>query len=825
MENLWQDIRYGLRGLGRQPGFTVIAIIALALGTGANTAIFSVINAVLLRPLNYAAPERLVMVWGSNSRNNATNDGLSVPNLLDYREQSSLLEQVAAYSQADFNLSRGGEPIHVQGAFVTSNYFTTLGVEARYGRTFSDGEDQSRAPRVAVMSDALWQRQFAGRLDVLDQPIQLNGDSFTVVGILPRGFQPVNAGDELFVPMALDGGDIQRTPPVGGPEIMKMRQLRFLYAFGRLKPGATIAQAQSEMSAIAAHNETLYPNENASIGVNLVGMQEAVVGNIESKLGLLLIVVAAVLLIACVNVANLLLARAASRQKEIAIRTAMGATRGRIISQLLTESVLLGLVGGLVGLGLAFAGLKLVVSLNPPNIPRLSEINIDLRVLVFTLIVSALTGLIFGLVPALQASKPNLNETLKEGARGSSAGGNRQTLRRALVVVEMLLTTLLLIITGLMIKSFSSLQQVDPGFNSANVLTMWVDLPPAHYKEDPQVISFFNRAFARIETVPGVESVAGVSCLPLTTTFTVRFRFTIDGVPPASPNERLTANFRSIHYNYFKAMSIPLRDGRLFTEADNEKSPPVVIINETLARFVESKFDGQTALGKRLLIPSSGKAPREIVGIVSDVKHASLDAGSGWEVYVPYQQKPLNVMNLVVRSAGDPARLAPDVRQAIFDVDPGQPLYDVKTMDQVVSDSLSQPRLYSVLLIIFAAVALTLAAVGIYGVMNSTVSQRIHEIGIRLALGAQRGDILKMIVGQGMVMALLGVVLGLVAALIVSFLAAEYIKGLLFESVGVRDATVFVAAPVALAVIAFLSIYIPAYRATKVDPMIALRYE
>ncbi|MFL6214558.1 MAG: ABC transporter permease [Blastocatellia bacterium] len=824
MENLWQDLRYGLRGLGRQPGFTLVAIIALALGTGANTAIFSVVNALVLRPLNYAAPERLVMVWGTNSRSNVMKDGLSVPNLLDYRDQSSLLEHVAAYAQADFNFSRGGEPIHIQGAFVTADYFTTLGVQPRYGRVFGDGEDQSRAPRIAILSEALWQRQFAGSLDVLDQPIQLNGDSFTVIGILPRGFQPVNAGDELFVPLALDGGDVQRTPPVGPPEIMKARNLRFLYAFGRLKPGATIAQAQSELNAIAAHNETLYPNENANIGVNLLGMQEEIVGDIKPKLRVLLIVVAVVLLIACVNVANLLLARATSRQKEIAIRTAMGATRGRIISQLLTESMLLGLVGGAVGLGLAFAGLKLVVSFNPPNIPRLSEISIDLKVLVFTLVVSLLTGLIFGLVPALQASKPNLNEMLKEGARGSSAGGNRQILRRALIVIEMLLTTLLLIITGLMIKSFSSLQKVDPGFKPSNLLTMWVDLPQARYMEDPQIIGFFDRAFARLETVPGVESVAGVTCLPLTTNFIARFRFTIDGAPPASPNERLTTNFRGIHYNYFKTMGIPLIGGRLFNQADNEKSPPVVIINQTLARFIESRFEGQTALGKRVVIPGLGKAPREVVGVVSDVKHASLDAGAGWELYVPYQQKPLNVMNLVVRTAGDPARLASDVRQAIFDVDPGQPLYEVKTMDQVVSDSLSQQRLYSVLLIIFAAVALTLAGVGIYGVMNSTVSQRLQEIGIRMALGAQRGDILKMIVGQGMGMALLGVALGLIAALILSVTAAYYITDMLFE-VGVRDLTAFVAAPVVLSVIAFLSIYIPAHRATRVDPMIALRYE
>jgi putative ABC transport system permease protein len=821
MENLWQDLRYGLRGLARQPGFTAVAIIALALGTGANTAIFSVVNAILLRPLNYGAPQQLVMVWGTNGRSNVNKDGLSIPNLLDYREQSSTLDQITAHAQGDFNLSRGGEPIHVQGSFVTANYFTTLGVQPRYGRTFTDGEDQSRAPRIVMLSDALWQRQFAGDPGLLDQTIQLNGASFTVVGILPQGFQPVNPGDELFVPMALDGGDLQRTPPVGPPEIMTMRGLRFVSAFGRLKPGASLAQAQSEMGAIAARNEAQYPNENASVGVNIASMQEEVVGDIRPALKLLLVAVAAVLLIACVNVANLLLARATSRQKEIAIRTALGASRRRIVGQLLTESILLGLAGGLVGLGLAFAGLKLLLRLNPPNIPRLAEINIDPRVLGFTLLVSLLTGLIFGLVPALQASKPNLNETLKEGARGSSVGGNRQRLRGALVVAEMVLTTMLLIITGLMIKSFSSLQQVNPGFNSSNLLTLWVTLPPAGYSEDPQIIGFLNQAFTRLQSLPGVEAVSGVNSLPLTTTFIARFRFTVDGRPPAAPNERLSANFRVIHYNYFKTMGIPLQSGRTFSEADGEQTPPVAIINESFKRRF---WPDEDAVGKRITVPGIGNVSREIVGVVSDVKHAALDQDAGWELYVPYQQKPLNPMSFVVRTAGDPGRLAPGVRQAIFDVDPAQPVYDVKTMDQVVSDSLSQPRLYSVLLGIFAAVALALAGVGIYGVMSHTVSQRIHEIGIRMALGAQRGDILKMIVGQGMGMALLGVGLGLLAALVLSFAASRYISGLLF-SVDVRDLTTFAVAPVLLAIIALVSIYIPARRATRVDPMVALRYE
>jgi predicted permease len=822
MGNLWQDIRYGLRGLGRQPGFTLVAIIALALGTGANTAIFSVVNAILLRPLNYDSPQRLVLLWGTNSRSNIDKDAVSAPNLLDYREQSSTLEQVTAYSQSDFNLSRGGEPIHIQGSVVTANYFTTLGAQAHYGRTFSDGEDQSRAPRVVILSDGLWQRQFASDRNLLNQTIQLNDASFTVVGIMPAGFISINQGDELWVPMALDGGDAQRTPPVGPPEILKMRNLRCLYAFGKLKPTATIAQAQSDFNAITAHSAAMYPNDNTGVGIQVVSMQESVVGDISKALKLLLIAVAAVLLIACANVANLLLARASSRQKEIAIRTALGASRGRIVGQLLTESILLGLGGGLGGLGLAFAGLKLLVSLNPPNIPRLAEINIDPRVLGFTLLVSLLTGVIFGLVPALQASKPDLNETLKEGARGSSVGGSRQNLRRALVVAEMVLTTMLLIITGLMIKSFSSLQKVNPGFNSPNVLTMWTSLPQAKFTEDKDIIHFFDQAFMRLQVLPGVEMASGNNSLPLSTNFLSRLRFTVVGRPPASANERLISNFRAIHYNYFKLMSIPLQSGRAFTETDVEQSPPVVIINESLKREF---WPDEEAVGKRIVVPGVSNAPREIVGVVGDVKHDKLNEGAGWELYVPYQQKPLGVMCMIVRTAGDPAGLKRSVRQAIFDVDPGQALYDVKTMDEVVSESLSQPRLYSVLLGIFAAVALTLAGVGIYGVMNQTVSQRVHEIGIRMALGAQRGDILKMIVGQGMGMVLLGVVLGLGTALFLGFAAKPSLAGLLFEGVSVFDLTTFVVTPVVLAAIALLSIYIPARRATKVDPMIALRYE
>jgi len=817
METLLQDLRFGIRTLLKNPGVSAVAIIALALGTGANSAIFSVVNAILLRPLPYGQPERLVMMWGTNSKSGISQDSISVPNILDYREQNSTLEQIASYSQDDFNMSTGGEPIHCQGAFVTANYFSVLGVSPHYGRPFADGEDQSRATAVVVISDGLWRRQFGADPNVINRTIQLNGASFNLIGVMGPEFQSPNLGDELWAPIAMDGGDRSRVPSSSSPDQMKQRNRRFLTCVARLKPGTSIGQAQAELSNIASRLEQQFPNDNSSLSVNLVTMHKQVVGDIGSALAVLIASVGAVLLIACGNVANLLLARAAGRQKEIAIRTALGAARARIIRQLLTESVLLGLAGGLLGLAMAFLGIKLLVALNPPNIPRLNEINIDVRVLGFTFVISLLTGLIFGLAPALQASRPNLNETLKEGARGSSVGGGHH-IRRALVVLEMLLTTVLLITVGLMIRSFVSLQRVNPGFNPKGALTMWVSLPASKYTEDKQLRGFYQQALGRIESLPGVSSVGVITSLPLTSNVIARFRFTIDGRVPATPNERLTANYRAINHDYFHAMGINLLKGRTFTEQDNEQAPPVVIINETMAkRFWESEDE---SVGKRMTIPSTGNASREIVGVVADVKHSSLDADSGFEFYVPYPQKPFNVMNLIVRTETDPMGLARSVREAVLAADPTESVYDVKTLQQVVGDSLSQPRLYTVLLSIFAAVALVLAGVGIYGVMNNTVSQRIHEIGIRLALGAQRSDILKMVVGQGMMLAMIGIVLGLATA----FVLTRLMESLLF-GVSARDLVTFLAIPAVLAVVAFLSTFIPALRATRVDPMIALRYE
>jgi putative ABC transport system permease protein len=616
--------------------------------------------------------------------------------------------------------------------------------------------------------------------------------------------------------MSFDGGDPFRIPASAGGSEFKNRTHRFLIGVARLKPGVTISQAQADMETVARQIEQQYPDINTGLSVNIVSLHKQIIGNIKPALLVLLVAVGSVLLIACANVANLLLARAAGRQKEFAIRAALGAGRLRLIRQLLTESLLLALIGGALGLLLAFAGIKLLLSLNPPNIPRLGEISVDGRVLGFTLLVSILTGVVFGLVPALQASRPDLNETLKEGSRGSTGGRGRQQVRGLIVISEIVVTTVLLIIAGLMIKSFWSLQNVNPGFNPANTLTMMVNLAPAKYSETHQVRDFYDLLLKRIETLPGVQSVGAVTNLPLTSTV-VRFRFTIDGRPPATPGERLVATTGAVNSNYFHAIGIPLQKGRYFTEQDRDKSPPVIIINDTMAR---RHWPGEDPIGRRITLPSLGGISREIVGVVGDIKHSGLDTESGAQMYLPYPQQPWNFMSLVVRAQSDPTKMAGAVRHEITALDTNQSAYDVKTMEQVVSESVSQPRLYTLLLGVFAAVAMILAAVGTYGVMNYLVTQRIHEIGIRMALGAQASHIFKMIIGQGMLLVLIGVVVGLVAA----FLLTRVMESLLF-GVSARDLATFMGIPIVLAVVAFLSIYIPARRAMRVNPMVALRQE
>ena len=818
MENLFYDFRYGFRSLLKNPAFSIIAILAVMLGTGANSAIFSVVNAILLRPLAFNEPERLVMVWGNNVKSGVPQYPLSVLDFLDYREHNQVFEQLACFAYDDFNLSTGYDPEHVPGSFVSANFFSLLGVNPMLGRGFRTREDEAGADRVVIISHGLWKRRFGADPNFIGQTIMLNGASFTAVGVMPSNFQSPNAQDnpQIWVPMSFDGADRFRIPASAGGTDFRNRAHRFLIGVARLKPDVAISQAQSEMEIVARQIEQQYPDVNTGLSVNIVSLHKQIIGNIKPALLVLLAAVVSVLLIACANVANLLLARAAARQKEFAVRSALGASRSRLIRQLLAESLLLSLIGGALGLLLAFAGIKLLLSLNPPNIPRLGEIDVDIRVLGFTLLVSILTGIVFGLAPALQASKPDLNETLKESSRGSTGGRGRQRIRGLLVVSEIVVTTVLLIIAGLMVKSFWSLQNVNPGFNPDNTLTMMVNLPPGKYSENPQIIGYYEQLLKRLETLPGVQSVGAVTNLPLTSTV-MRFRFTIDGRPPATPGERLVATTGAINSAYFRTIGIPLITGRYFTEQDRDKSPSVVIINDTIARRY---WPGEDPIGRHLTLPSLGGISREVVGVVGDIKHSGLDTESGAQVYLPYLQRPWNFMSLVVRAQSDPARMAEVVRHEIAVLDANQSAYDVKTMQQVVSESVSQPRLYTLLLGVFAAVAMILAAVGIYGVMNYLVTQRVHEIGIRMALGAQAMEIFKMIVGQGMLLALTGVVIGLAVAV----LGTRVMESLLF-GVSTRDLTTFLGIPLVLAAIAFLSIYIPARRAMKVDPMVALRQE
>jgi putative ABC transport system permease protein len=817
MESLLQDLRFGLRTLLKNPGVSAVAIITLALGTGANSAIFSVVNAVVLRPLPYENPDRLVLIWGKNST--TARDPLSVPDFLDYRNQNQVFSQMAGFAYDDFNLSAGDDPEHVQGTMVSANYFSVLGTNLSQGTTFRPEDDQPGASRVVIVGNGLWKRRFGSDPNFVGQTILLNGASFTVVGVAPQTFQSPIPEDnpQLWVPLSLEGGDRLRVPSYVNPAKLSIRTNRFLIGIARLKPGVTAKRAQADLETIAGQLEQQYRDTNAAVSTSVVPLREHIIGTIESALMVLLAAVGFVLLIACANVANLLLARAAARRKEIAIRTALGAGRLRLIRQLLTESILLAVVGGALGLLLAYGEIRLLLGLNLANIPRLNEIDIDNRVLGFTFLIAILTGIVFGLAPALQASKTDLNETLKEGARGSTGGLSRQRTRSLLVISEVALTVLLLIAAGLMLKSFYSLQKVKPGFDPTNTLTMTINLPATKYTDDHQIQGFYEQALNGVSLLPGVQSVGAVTSLPLTTTLSEVRRFAVEGRSPASPSEVLRANISRISHSYFTAMRIPLLKGRYFTEQDRDKSPPVVIVNETM---VNRFWPDEDPVGKRLTIPSLGADPREVVGVVADVKHSSLNAESGLEIYVPSLQKPLTIMALVVHTTSDPLLMTGAVRGAIQAVDRNQPVYDVKTMEQVVSESVSQPRLYTLLLGIFATLALVLAAVGIYGVMNYSVAQRTHEIGIRMALGAQRGDILRMVVGQGMLLALVGIVVGLVAA----FLLTRVMETLLF-GVSTRDLATFFIIPLVLAAVAFLSSYIPARRATRVDPMVALRCE
>jgi putative ABC transport system permease protein len=815
MKDLFQDLRYSFRLLFKNFGFTVVALITLALGIGANSAIFSVVNSVLLKPLPYKDPERLVMMNHHYPKLDLK-ASVSAIGYTHYRDNNKTFENITAFTSWQVNLTGAGEPERLSGIAVTPTFFPTLGIDPARGRVFGVDEDKPGQNKVVVFSDGLWRRRFGADPNILNQTITLNGESYNVIGIMPPGFQfgrEFGQAVDLYAPLTFTDAQMQT------------RQWRneFLSVIARLQPNVTFEQAQAEMDSIAANVREQYfgggdATDPASWGLLLRSVHELVVGDIRPALLVLLAAVGLVLLIACANVANLLLARAASRQKEVAIRVALGASRLRMIRQFLTESVVLALIGGTLGTLLAVWGINALLKLNNDLIPRSQEIGLDNRVLLFTIGLSLLTGVLFGLVPALQSSRTDLHDTLKEGGR-SGAGGTKRGIRSALVVAEIALALVLLIGAGLLIRSFTKLQDVSPGFNPESLLVMQVSLPGNQYNEPQKVDNFFQQALQGIQTLPGVQAVGVASTVPMSGnnssgSFAIEGRTTQPGEMSPWGNRWLAGA------TYFQTMNIPLIKGRYFDDRDVATAQPVAIIDESMQR---KYWPDEDPIGKRISFqrdPQGNPIWREVIGIVGHVRHRGLEGESPVQYYLPHRQLTGSGMFVVVRTEKEPSSLASAVRGAIQSVDRELPVYRVTTMEQVIADSMTQRRFAMTLLGIFALVALILASVGLYGVMAYSVTQRTHEIGIRMALGAKTGDVLKMVVGQGMVLAVIGLGIGLLAA----FGLTRLMTTLLF-GVSATDPLIFAILPLLLAGVAIAASWIPARRATKVDPMIALRYE
>ena len=812
MGTLWQDLRYGFRMLLKNPGFTVVTILALALGIGANTAIFSVVNAVLLRPLPFPTAERLVFIseWSQQVQNMS----VSYPNFVDWRDQNRVFEQLAAFRGAGLILTGMGEPERLDGREVSSTFFSVLGTNPAMGRNFTASEDQPGGNRTAIISYALWQRRFGARPEIVGQSLMLNNESHTVIGVLPQNFE-WQAPVDVFVPIGLQADKMQERGNHPG-----------IYVIGLLKPGVTVEAARSEMEAIAERLAEQYPKSNGGNSVRLALLQEFATREIRPALLVLLAAVGFVLLIACANVANLLLARSASRSKEVAIRTALGAGRLRLIRQLLTESMLMSLLGGVTGLLLAMWGISALLAVIPEDIPRLLVMNIGLdgRVLAFTLVISLLTGLLFGIAPALQVTRSNVNESLKEGGRSATGGASRQRVRNTLVISEVALSLLLLVGAGLLIKSFLNLSRSDVGFEPEGVLTMRVSLPEARYKENSQVVNFYQQLLQRVQTLPGVESAGLTRGLPMSGG--IESGITVEGHEVADIKDTVVAVNLSATPDYFRVMRIPLIKGRYFTEQDKTGAPEVVLIDEMLAaRF----FPTEDPIGKRLKLGGldSPFPWMQVVGVVKHVKHYGPDEEGRVEIYRPYFQLPQvpevqygRSMVLAVRTTTDAASMTTALRNAVLEIDKDQPVSNVQMMTKVVADAVAPQKFATWLLGLFATTALLLAAIGIYGVMAYSVAQRTHEIGVRMALGAQRADVLKMVVGQGMKLALIGVGAGIGGAFLVTRLMSRLLFG-----VTATDPVTFITVSVLLTSVALLACLIPARRATRVDPMVALRYE
>jgi putative ABC transport system permease protein len=805
--DLWQDLRYALRMLTKNPAFTSIAIVAIALGIGANTVIFSAVNAVLLRPLPFKNPEQLVMVWENATHLGFPKNTPSPPNFLDWQKQNTVFTGMAAMSERSFNLTGVGEPERLDGRRVSANLFDLLAVPALLGRTFVLKDDRPGS-HVVLVSYSLWQRRFGSDPSIIGRVVTLNGESYTVIGVMPRSVHLPGYGnwnDKVWVPIAFTNEETTE------------RGNHFLAVIARIKPGIARKQAQAEMETIAARLAKEYPRYNTRTGATVTPLHEEVVGDIKSALLILLGAVGFVLLIACANVANLLLARAAVREKEIALRLALGASRSRLTRQFLTESVLLALLGGGFGLLLALAGIRVLKTFVPVTISQTQPISIDGKVLVFTALLALLTGIVFGLAPAIHASHSNLNDSLKEGGRDSAVGKRGNRLRDLLVVGEVAVSFILLIGAGLLINSFLHLRNLDPGFRADHLLTMKVDLSEPRYPDGERRSVFFDEVLRRIRALPGVQSVAVAGNLPFTYNGD-SMGIAVEGIPDPPPGQWPDVIYRAIGPGYFSTMGIPMIRGRDFTDQDKADSKNVVVISEKTARHY---WPGEDPIGKRLKpgATTSDLPWREVIGVVKDVRQNDFIAQPKMQMYFAYRQlKDLGANALIVRTSVEPMSLATSIRDAIWAVDKDQPVANVDTMDHIVSEAIARQRFSMLLLGIFAALALVLAAVGIYGVMSYSVAQRTHEIGIRMALGARRADVLKMTVNQGLKLVSIGMMLGLAAASLLTRVLASLLFG-----ISATDPVTFLGISLVLLVVAILASYLPALRATKVDPIIALR--
>jgi len=818
MQTIWQDLRYGARMLLKHPGVTTVAVLTLALGIGANTAIFSVVNAVVLRPLPYNNPDRLVSLWENVPERGRWR--VSPANFLDWKKQNTVFEDVSAFGAGTLTLTGDGEPEQLLGTKASSGYFNVVGVAPMLGRSFLPEEYEPGKGRVVILGHAFWQRRYGGDPGVINKAITLDGNSYTVTGVMPPGIYPVwpttsghisfNENEQQFW-----------TPMSFTSQWAAVRTAHVLGVVARLKPGVSLDQAQAEMNTINARLEQEYAANNGE-GIIVNPFINEVVGNVKPALITLLGAVALVLLIACANIAGLLLAQHAARNKEIAIRAALGAGRTRLVRQFLLEGLLLSLLGTTAGIGLASLGVTAIIKLIPPQFPRFSQAQLDWRVLGFTLFLSLLTCFVFALIPAWQVARPNLQTTLEQGGRSSGPGAHRLRFRQALVVFQVGMAVMLVIGAGLLIKSFWRLRQVDPGFNPERVLSLSITLPQSKYGENAQVNNFYNRLIERVSGLPGVQAAAIAYDHPLQSNWVDSFR--IVGRPAPDTNQNYSANFTPVGWDYFRAVGTEVIKGRRFTPQDDQDHPGVVIVNEA---FVRRYFPHEPALGQQLQLSPPARIWKnqrltsfEIVGIARNVKSGGLNAEAEPAYYVPATQAPLQDMAVLIRTQSDPRLLIPALRAAVNTIDPNQPIANVSTMEKIVSDSIAQPRLNMLLMGLFGTLALVLAAVGIYGLLSYAVTQRTQEIGIRMALGARVTDVLTLVFKQGMTLVLIGEVIGLAGA----FALTRLLRGLLF-GVTPTDFTTFVAVAGMLAAVALLATLIPARRAAKVDPLVALRYE